>query len=546
MVDLFAPHVVDAYKLGHGLQDPHGLTMKYSNLTPRSNRLFKGATGYDGKMVVFGTQGGWQEIVELWDRSFFGVRKDKAIARYKRRVDNTIGADVIPVDKMAALHDLGYLPLSLRAITEGYRVPMKIPVLTLMNTHPDFGWLVNYLETVVSSSLWKSSTNATIAYEYRRLLTEYAIKTGSDLEGVQFQGHDFSARGMPGPEDAARSGSAHLTSFSGTDTISAIDYLEDYYYANSDTELVGVSVPATEHAVSSSNILVRAKAFRERYPDMPEAEVLLRSEIGFMVDYITKLHPTGIASYVADTYDYWAVLTEVLPAVFDLIMGRDGKLVIRPDSGDPVKIICGLNETQYRRTKEGVAYPLEAWDGAAFKGGYDPIPEHVIKGSIEVLWDLFGGTTTETGYKLLDSHIGLIYGDSITLTRAEAILAGLEAKGFASGNVVFGIGSYTYQMVTRDTFGTAMKATACEVEDDFIEVYKDPKTGDGLKKSAKGLLRVAHELFADGTSGFVLYDQQTMEQVESPENQLIEVWRDGEWIVETDLKQVRNWLRTGL
>lgn len=519
MVDLFGPHVVDAYKLGHGLQDPHGLTMKYNNLTPRSNRLFKGATGYDGKMVVFGIQGGWQEIVEIWDRSFFHIRKDKAIARYKRRVDNTIGLDMIPVDKMEALHDLGYLPLSLRAIPEGYRVPMKTPVMTLMNTHKEFGWLVNYLETVVSSTLWKSSTNATIAYEYRRLLTDYAVKTGSDLEGVQFQGHDFSARGMPGPEDAARSGSAHLTSFCGTDTISAIDYVEDYYYANSDTELVGVSVPATEHAVSSSNILVRAKAFRERYPEMAEAEVLLRAEVGFMMDYITRLHPTGIVSYVADTYDYWAVLTAVLPAVFDLIMARDGKLVIRPDSGDPVKIICG---------------------------DPDAATEWERKGSIEVLWDLFGGTTTSTGHKLLDSHIGLIYGDSITLARAEAILEGLHAKGFASGNVVFGIGSYTYQMITRDTFGTAMKATACEVEGDFIEIYKDPKTGDGLKKSAKGLLRVTLDLLPDGGgSEFVLHDQQTMEQVESCTNWLCEVWRDGHWIETTTLEKIRRLLRAG-
>jgi nicotinamide phosphoribosyltransferase len=541
MVDLFAPHVVDAYKLGHGLQDPKGLTMKYSNLTPRSHRLFKGATGYDGKMVVFGTQGGWQEIVELWDRSFFNVSKKKAIGRYKRRVDNTIGVDMIPVDKMAELHDLGYLPLSLRAITEGFRVPMKIPILTVENTLPEFGWLVNYLETVISSALWMSSTNATIAYEYHRLLMAYAIKTGSDLDGVQFQGHDFSARGMPGPEQAARVGSAHLTSFSGTDTISAIDYLEDYYFADSDRELVGVSVPATEHAVSSSNILVRAKAIREEHPELSEADVLLRAEISFMIDYITKLHPTGIISYVADTYDYWGVLTEVLPAVFDLVKAREGKLVIRPDSGDPVKIICGLKEGQYRRIRDGVAYPLEAWNGAAFIGGADPIPEHVIKGSIEVLWDLFGGTTTEAGYKLLDSHIGLIYGDSITLSRAEAILEGLEAKGFASGNVVFGIGSYTYQMNTRDTFGTAMKATACEVEGDFIEIYKDPKTGDGLKKSAKGLLRVTLE---DGE--FILHDQQTREQMEGEDNQLIEVWRNGEWLVETDLAQVRSWLKSGL
>lgn len=519
MVKLFAPNVVDGYKLGHGEQDPQGLTMKYSNLTPRNNKLFKGATGYDGKMVVFGTQGGWREIVELWDESFFSLPKDKAIKRYKRRVDNYLGPDVIPVKKMAALHDLGYLPLSVRGLTEGFRVPMKTPVITVVNTHPDFGWLVNYLETVLSSMLWKSSTNATIAHEYHRLLTEYALRTGSDPAGVMFQGHDFSARGMSGPEDAARVGSAHMAvGFVGTDTVSAIDYLEDYYYADSDHEMVGVSVPATEHAVSSSNILVRQRKYIENLTqhgiDLDSLDTRLEAEVDFMHDLITINHKAGIVSYVADTYDYWAVLTVILPRLRAVIMRRDGKLVIRPDSGDPVKIICGDPdaETEWER-----------------------------KGSIEVLWDLFGGTETATGHKLLDPHIGLIYGDSITIQRAEAILAGLDAKGFASGNVVFGIGSYTYQMNTRDTFGMAVKATAVEVNGDFIEVYKDPKTGDGSKKSAKGLLRVTWE-----NDEFVLHDQQTLDQVNGADNQLVEIWRDGEWKAETSLQQVRDWLASGL
>lgn len=539
-MNIFGPHAVDGYKLGHGLQDPKGITLKYSNLTPRSDRLFKAIQGFDHKVVVFGVQGGWQEIVEMWDNSFFNQPKEKAIARYKRRVDAYLGPDVIPVDKMERLHDLGYLPLSLRSIDEGARIGMKVPILTLENTHPDFSWLTNYLETIVSNTIWKSVTNATIAYEYKRLLTEYAKKTGSPLELVQFQAHDFSARGMSGPEDAARSGAAHLAAgHSGTDTVSAIDYVEDYYGASSDSELVGVSVPATEHAVSSSNILMRERQLQVTLKDHPETlagnmDFRLTAEVEFMRDLITINHPTGIVSYVADTYDYWGVLTKILPGLKTEIMARDGKLVIRPDSGDPVKIICGLQEGQYRRTRDGVAYPLEAWDGAAFKGGHDPIPEHVVKGSIQVMWETFGGTITETGHKLLDSHIGLIYGDSITLERAEKILRGLEEKGFASANVVFGVGSYTYQCNTRDTFGTAMKATYVEINGEGIEIYKDPATGDKLKKSAKGLLRVALE---DGA--YVLYDQQTKEQAYGADNELKERWRDGEWISRTTLEEVR-------
>lgn len=510
-MDLFGPHSTDAYKLGHGLQDPQGITLKYSNLTPRADRLFKAIQGFDHKVVVFGVQGGWQEIVEIWDRSFFSQSKKKAIARYKRRVDGMIGADAIPVDKMERLHDLGYLPLSLRSIDEGARIGMKVPMLTLESTHPDFSWLTNYLETIVSNTMWKSMTNATIAFEYKRLLTKFAKLTGSSLDLVQFQAHDFSARGMSGPEDAARSGAAHLAAGnSGTDTVSAIDYLEDYYGADSDKELVGVSVPATEHAVSSSNILVRQRSILAD-PELDETEESARelAETMFLYDLITLIHPTGFVSYVADTYDYWNVLTKVLPSymVKRRVMSRDGKLVIRPDSGDPVKIICG---------------------------DPDAATEWERKGSIEVLYEIFGGTVTETGHKLLDPHIGLIYGDSITLERAEKILTRLAEKGFASGNVVFGVGSYTYQCNTRDTFGTAMKATYVEINGEGIEIYKDPSTGDKLKKSAKGLLRVVLE-----DDEYVLYDQQTKEQAYGPDNELKERWRDGKWIVRTTLEEVR-------
>ena len=554
---LFAPHATDGYKLGHGGQDPKGLTMKYSNLTPRSNRLFVGATGYDGKMVVFGTQGAWQEIVELWDESFFALPHDKAIARYKRRVDGYVGPDVIPVDKMSALHKLGYLPLSLRALPEGIRIPMKIPVLTLQNTHDDFGWLVNYLETIVSSSMWKSSTNATIAYEYKRLLTSYAIQTGSPVEGVIFQGHDFSARGMSGPEDAARSGAAHLASgFVGTDTVSAADYVEDYYFADSDKEFVAATVPATEHAVSSTNILVRERELRLASDGIiDDVQVRMIAERNFMRDLITINHPKGIVSYVADTYDYWAVIRSIVPSLKDVIMAREkdanglAKLVIRPDSGDPVEIICGL---RWQRIDNLRSFVLEAdTEVIDYKDKFyrfhlvdgvkdyieldEEVPDYIVKGSIECLWDTFGGTITSTGHRLLDEHIGLIYGDSITLKRAEAILEGLNQKGFASGNVVFGIGSYTYQMNTRDTFGTAMKATAAVVNDDFIEVFKDPKTGNALKKSAKGLLRVTEE-----NGEYVLHDQQKWDEMHGADNLLREVWRDGKWLITTSLAEIRE------
>lgn len=535
---LQAASATDAYKLGHRKMMRILTSFLGSNFTPRSDRLFKGGPLFDHKMVVFGGQGFAKEfLVEAWNESFFKLPKDVAVGRYERRCRNMMGEGVIPSDGFAALHDLGYLPLMVRALPEGSRVGMKVPTMLVHNTHEDFAWLVNYIEPTLSNSNWKSSLNATIAFEYRRVFEHFAKLTGVPLEAVQWQGHDFSSRGMSGPEDAARSGAAHLLSFTGSDTVSAIDYMEDYYNANSDEELIAGSVPATEHSISSSNILFHVRALRQEMPGMTEEQYLLLGEVRFLLDYITRIVPNGFASYVADTYDYWALLMYVLtePGVKEAIMARDGRLVIRPDSGNPVEIICGLNvladefatvdafykaydfETSKLNSigkaqvvKIGNEYRrFDRVDPSRVAVG-DVVPEHEVKGSIEVLWDIFGGTCTDKGFKQLDTHIGLIYGDSITLERQWAILERLMEKGFASGNVVLGIGSYTYNYSTRDTFGSAVKATATVVDGEYIELFKDPKTGDKLKKSAKGLLRVEEE---DGE--FVLYDQQPMSDIDN-------------------------------
>ncbi len=331
-------------------------------------------------------------------------------------------------------------------------------------------------------------TSATTAFQYRKILQDYAEKTGGDLEFVPWQGHDFSFRGMAGLEAALMSGAAHLLSFTGTDTIPAIDFLERYYNANSDEELVGGSVPATEHSVMSMGTE--------------------DGEIQTFERLIQDVYPKGVLSVVADTWDFWQVLTEFMPKLKEQVLQRDGKLVIRPDSGDPVKIVCG---------------DLDAPKGS---------PEY--KGAIECLWDVFGGTVTEKGYKLLDPHIGLIYGDSITIERSKNICGSLEKKGFASTNVVLGIGSFTYQYVTRDTFGFAVKATYGEVNGKGRIIYKDPKTDDGLKKSAKGLMTVNGENHkAEGMKDEITWEEE--------KNGLLEVvYRDGKIIRPTSLQKIRQ------
>lgn len=476
--------LIDGYKLDHRRQYPAKTEYVYSNWTPRGSR-----TGQK-EVVFFGLQYFLDRYLgEEWGE-FFYTPKEVAAAKYKRRVDGYLGPNEIGTEHLEALWDLGYLPLEFKALPEGTLVPLRVPMLTVENTHPDFAWLVNYFETLMSSVLWMPCTSATTAFVYRRILEDYAEQTGSPKEFVDWQGHDFSFRGMAGPEAAAMSGAGHLLSFTGTDTIPAIDLLEQYY--NAVDSFVGGSVAATEHSVMCAG------------GDESEQETFQR---------LIDLYPAGVLSVVSDTWDLWKVLTVIVPNLKDQILARDGKLVIRPDSGDPVKIICG--------------------DPDAVPG----TPAH--KGVIELLWDVFGGTETDKGYKVLDSHIGAIYGDSITIERLDQILYGLKQKGFASANMVFGVGSFTYQYTTRDTYGFAMKSTWVQIAGVGREIFKNPVTDDGLKKSAKGRIAVINDSTTDRPH-YVALDQQDSEN----ENDCLKtVWKDGEFIVIRSLDEVRANLR---
>jgi len=246
---------------------------------------------------------------------------------------------------------------------------------------------------------------------------------------------------------------------------------------------------------------------------------------------LLKTYPTGILSVVSDTFDLFKVLTDYLPRLKDEILARDGKLVIRPDSGDPVDILCGTR--QYASKK---AFELDILDRENSTAKHT----HQTKGVIELLWDVFGGTINEQGYKVLDPHIGAIYGDSITIDRADEICKRLEAKGFASTNVVLGIGSFTYQYNTRDTFGFAMKATYVEVDGVGREIFKDPITDDGTKKSATGLLRVVWDPFQ---KSYQLFDKQTWEQENHDNNQLKKIYENGKFYNQTTLTEIRECLK---
>lgn len=472
----------DGYKVDQRRQYPEGTTLVYSNWTPRKSRI----EGVEA-VVLFGLQYFIKKnMIDDFNTNFFNLPKTEICKRYSRRINNYLGPNQVGIEHIEALHDLGYLPMVIKALPEGAQVPVRVPMVTMYNTKPEFFWLTNYFETLLSTVLWMPCNSATIAKQYRNILDTYAHDTSSIPEFVDWQGHDFSMRGMAGLEAAVMSAAGHLLSFTGTDTIPSIDFLETYYNADSDSNLIGGSVAATEHSVMCMGT------------NSGEQETFKR--------LITEVYPDGIVSIVSDTWDLWKVLTEYLPNLKNEVLSRDGKVVIRPDSGDPVDIICGNLNGKTSEEKKGV---------------------------IQLLWEIFGGTTNNKGFKELDSHIGAIYGDSITLDRATQICERLKQNGFASTNVVLGIGSFTYQYNTRDTFGFAMKATYGEVRGEGREIYKDPVTDDGTKKSAKGLIKIVKQ-----NGSYQLIDQVSWK--EEQEGELKEVFRDGELVLDDSLVEIRK------
>lgn len=466
--------LIDGYKADHRSQYPNGTTEVYSNFTPRKSRV----EGVD-KIVYFGLQSVIKDVlIDQFNQNFFSRNEDEVCNEYQQELELYLNMP-FSVDHIRSLHRLGYLPLEIKSLPEGSLVPLQTPLMTLRNTVPDFFWLTNYLETVISSEMWKPSTSATMAYLFRKKFEYYADLTGASKEIIEFQGHDFSFRGMSDRFDAMKSGAGHLLSFRGTDTIPAIKFLRNYYNAQG---FVGCSVPATEHSVMCAG---------------DEFETVKR--------LIMETYPKGILSIVADSYDFWRFVTEFLPTLKSEIMAREGKVVVRPDTGVPHLVICGdpNGETEAER-----------------------------KGLVRCLYESFGGTVNSKGFIQVDSHVGAIYGDSIDLLEQHKILEGLYQNGFATDNVVLGIGSYTYQYVTRDTFGFVCKATNCTINGEDKAIFKNPKTG-AWKKSHKGLLSVNED--------FSVVQNCSREQEAT--GMLATVFKDGQLLVDESFETIRTRLQ---
>lgn len=484
MLNIPAPLLVDFYKWGHVGMIPKGTRVIYSNVTPRGAKYFQGLPDYDGKVLIVGLRRAVNFIFSLWQTEFFDRPKDVVMCEIELELRMALPSNARieeSLEHFAKLHDLGYLPVRISCVPEGTRIPLRVPFMTIRNTHDDFAFLTNFLETIISAETWKTIVNASTAFEFLTHLTRDARDTvGGDfvtLAGeVTWQAHDFSMRGMSGITDACDSGIGHLSCFKGTDTFGAIRTVRNNYSVPQWFK-IGGSVVATEHMIMCLGGQV--------------------TEIETIRKLIEDEYPTGVISVVSDTWDFFKVLTEYLPALKTVILNRKpdssglARVVIRPDSGDPVKILCGDPDA--------------------------PVGSPEYKGAVECLWDVFGGTITEAGYKLLDTHIRLIYGDSIFLKRSVEINQRLKEKGFCSFNVVRGIGSFTYQLVTRDNFSIAVKATAAIVDGEMRSLLKNPKTDDGTKKSATGFLKVMETLDTNSpVPTITLVENLTMEEAEDP------------------------------
>ena len=573
--------LIDFYKATHSSQYPEGLTRMISYYTPRMSRL----KDVD-KVTFFGLQAFIKEyLIEGFNKNFFSRPEEEVVAEYERILDYTLGKGSYQSKKIRDLHKLGYLPLLISAVPEGTRTKIGVPQIEITNTHPDFVWLVNTIETMLSCTMWHTQVSAEVGYRYRAIVDKWLAWTcDNDVNPRKMLG-DFSMRGQHSVESAIKSSAAWTLSFDNTATVPAIMWLEDNYNCDVTKDSVAYGAISTEHSVMCSNYAIDG------------------DEITHIKRLLTEIYQNHSFSMVSDSYDYWRLVTELLPQCKEEIMAHNGTLSIRGDSGDPIEVLAGKNiyyidptevdaiEGNYmfvdkRYTERwldewatdneienddiyyfelfGKYYEVNVrvdWSnerGAWTDRKYDFIdsysfdwkeiqPNAELLGTVWALDQIVGHTVNSKGYKVLNPKLKAIYGDSITPQRCEEIYRRLEAQGYAANNVVMGVGSFSmmcletfnddgvsYNPYTRDTFGIAVKTTYAEDKNEnSINIFKQPKA-ISWKKSQKGVCIVAPD-------GMSYTDEHTwFETILEPNNLLKPVFKNGKMLREYTLNEIRK------
>lgn len=483
--------LADGYKHVHAEQFPKGLTKLVSYMTPRMSRLKS-----QDYMVLFELQSFLKTyLIDYFREYFFALNEDDVIEEYKRVLNVMLGEGNFDTEKIRRLHRLGYLPLKISALPEGTKVPMHVPCIAITNTHDDFAWVVQWIESLLSSEIWKPCVHANVGYSYRQIVDKYYNLTVDDTVPHSKAISDFGFRGMSCLQEAVKASAAWLTSFSGTATIPAIPYLERNYNCDNTIDHFATNAISTEHAVMASNFAVDG------------------DEITMIKRLLTEIYPNASFSMVSDTYDLFNLIDNLLPQCRNEIMNHNGKILIRPDSGDIVEIAVA---------------------------------------TVEHLYKLFPGETNSKGYKTLDPHVGVVYGDGVTQNRAATIYQTLMDRGYAANCIIFGAGSFSFNCIeedgklfplTRDTFSVAIKSTYGVVNGKEIFIFKDPKTdkskGNGFKKSQRGLCYVYEE------DGELKYKDEFIVSTIPESNLLQPVFKDGQMLKEYTLNEIRQRLHGG-
>jgi nicotinamide phosphoribosyltransferase len=444
--------LTDSYKASHHVQYPPGTTKVYSYLSSRGGKFHE---------LVFH---GLQYILMHYFAGESRIKPSDIIDAKSLYKSHFGRPDLFNADgfRHIAQDHSGRLPLSIKAVPEGTVIATHNVLMTIENTCPQCYWLTNYLETLLMQ-VWFPITVATQSREIKRVIAKYLQKNG-DINGLPFKLHDFGFRGVSSVESAAIGGTAHLVNFMGTDTVAAIGHARRYYAA----EMPGYSVPASEHSTITS-WEHEVDAFRnmlEKYPD-------------------------GLMACVSDSYNIFKACTELWGgALKDAVLARNGILVIRPDSGNPVQVILEV---------------------------------------LKRLGEAFGVSYNAQGYKLLHPKVRIIQGDGVNLDSITEILRQMDQRDWSADNIAFGMGGALLQKLDRDTQKMAIKCSYVEGIGEREphmsitptwrrDVFKDPVTDPG-KHSMKGRLKLVKKV-----DGF----HTEMEGISDSRDELIEVFRDGD------------------
>lgn len=446
---------VDSYKASHWLQYPKGTEYISYYIEARRGEF---------DVVMFGLQAFIKEYL-LKPISQQDIDEAEIVLK----------AHGLPFHKEGWQHLLekhqGYLPLKIEAVPEGTVLPVGNVVCQITNTDPDFFWLVGYLETALLRAIWYPSTVASLSYLCKKQIKQALIKSADDLSSLDFQLHDFGARGASSLETVALGGLAHLVNFKGTDSVSALLAAKRWYNVN---EMPAFSIPAAEH----STITAWGKD----------------REVDAYQNMIEQFAGEGkLYSVVSDSYDLWNALEHIWgEQLKDMVIEKGGRLVIRPDSGNPIEIVCK---------------------------------------TLEILAEKFGYRLNQKGYKVLPDYLRIIQGDGINPKSLPQILDAIMEKGFSVENVNFGMGGGLLQQVNRDTMSWAMKASAICINGQWQEIYKDPITSQS-KRSKKGVLALVK---SENN-----WETIKLSELNGQTNQLQTVFLNGELCFEENLTEIRH------